>query len=332
MRKRTKVVALMVFMSMVAGARGAAAQSHTWYPPWTADTGCATSISVGPNNVPWVVGCDGPGPDHSIFYLTKQTSCGNLICQDAWQIARGLKAVSISVSLNGIPYAVTSSGAVWAEADPGPGNWAEMTPWPYSPGSCLSWLAVPAGVDNAPPPEQFVTDSPATFGYQPSLWGIGCGGGDQGVWTLPFMLSNTGPLGSTTWQQVDAQDNAAAVQIAMFTTDAPPNYQTPWVINSQGSIYAYNPATGGFAQQPGAGAWSITDHFVAAWDAAYQWSDAIQNWVQFIGSTPNAPIKQLAYSEPIHGTAVGTIGPSWLWAIDTNGGIYYAGLTPPPAQ
>jgi hypothetical protein len=72
----------------------------------------------------------------------------------------------------------------------------------------------------------------------------------------------------------------------------------------------------------------LTDHYLLATDGnVYRWDgnafgSGATTWSFVAGPTPGAPIKQIAWSQALPNTAKGTIGPSRLWAIDTNGVIY----------
>ncbi|MDP9001895.1 MAG: hypothetical protein M3O46_17480 [Myxococcota bacterium] len=326
-------------ITTVAGAD--VTPSHVWaqFPI----PGCATSIAVGPNNVPWITGCDA-GPDYSIFYLDyhKSENCGIGGCTPSWHQMSGA-ARYVSVNLNGAPWVVNSAGEVFVSLQdinnpigfPN-GDWKNVTPRMFAQGSCIgNGLAVPK-YNAASVTEVFL--APVSENRVPSLWGLGCGSStDAGIYQLPFGwddYDNT-TTGPTDWQQVGGFASAIT-----FFTDAANNNQTPWVINTRGNVYRFS--NGVFVKQHGFGgvfgdAIAITDHFFLlnsryGQPGVWQWDDTINglagNGVPYapLASPHHFAIKQLAYSAPIVGTSVGTIGPSALWAIDWEGFIYTATL------
>jgi hypothetical protein len=332
-------IVLSIACSTFVTSASASSATHNWVRPSTDTQGCATGIAVGPNNVPYVTGC-GPGPNNYIYYLAQQTNCSSLSCPQTWHYTNGA-GIQVFVNLDGDPWALTSNGATYWVSDKTTNGtevpadqWSEMTPSPYA-GGCLSSLAVP--LYGGTPYQDLVTgaaeSSPATL---LALWGIGCGtpGVDNAIWELPIQYNfvTRSTSGSTTWQQVDAQDNAAAVQITFFN-DPSNNDQVPWVLTAEGTVYSY--ARGAFHQNPAPpGVYAITDHFVLAPvsnnqpSGALHWNGSTQTFDSTPWADPVAPsgysIAQIAYSGPINGTAKGTIGPSFLWGIDTAGNIYYA--------
>ena len=55
-----------------------AASTRQWQPLYE---GCATSITVAPNDVVWVTGCDGDA-DPSVWYMRYEVECYEGICAD----------------------------------------------------------------------------------------------------------------------------------------------------------------------------------------------------------------------------------------------------------
>jgi hypothetical protein len=339
----TLITACLAFaMLLVSGP--AAAQMH-----WVQESagGCATSIAVGPTNVPWVIGC-GSAPDKGVFYLKRGKGCGGLVCPDSWAYDNGA-GTNVSSDLHGHANVVTSGGEVyndlgetagigqpwlprgtWDEQSPiATGYWATMY---ASPGwGCLRQVATTVSPGLLEVMFEPSSTNRLYIGDVGPTYGIGCGPyRDEGIWVL------NPANGVTSWAQVDAQDGAAASQIALFTQSPPTGYiQTLWALNSQGGLWSYNGV--GFVREPAPDGfvYAITDHFVAAYQyspagptasaAISQWNDNTQSWVPYISLfTPNGTqIEQIAHSAAFY-SEDGLIGPSWLWGIDNYGGIYFA--------
>jgi hypothetical protein len=311
---------------------------YTWVQ--TDAGGCATGISVGPNNIPYVLGCES-GVEKGVYYLQRTNNCSLIGCSHAWHYTQGA-GVQVTVNLNGDPWILNSNGAVFWALD-GDGNtpidrWEQFTPFNETVrtniGGCLTALAVPSWTGGAP--EDFVTDLPRGDYFAPAIWGLGCGGaGDNGVWTLPINWDwhDGKPHGSTTWSPVDPGDgNAAGRQIVLFT-DSGTNSQTIWLRKSDGSVLEF--AGGTFAARIlpfGGAANDLTDHFALLRShGVYQWNDSALGWSTTLYASRFAPnghaIIHIAYSGPINNTTAGTIGPSQLWGVDDVGNVYYTVLS-----
>jgi hypothetical protein len=151
------------------------------------------------------------------------------------------------------------------------------------------------------------------------LWGFGYPAtANTSIWDATYDLGGAGGA----WNQVDAQDNAAASQISQWTgTIFGTSYQTPVVVNSYGNTYTYDSSTGTFSQLAASYVAAITDHFVIAWDgninnwALFYYND-FGGWEEYLDSlhTPNGTqIVKIAYSN---------IGGSALWGIDNVGHVF----------
>jgi hypothetical protein len=311
----------IVSVSRVVGATAAAcatlsmvcstpAFAATIFVEWTQDihlpgfsgsAGCARSIAVGPNNQPWVLGCSGPdGSNLWIVHLQKNGSSA------MWMPPNGA-GVYAAVDANSVPWLLTNDGEVWLNVSifNGTPRWIDTntfygTTLQYSTGR-LSGIA------------------PVTNGQSDSvLWGLGWpAAANNSIWNATFdNLDGGGP-----WNQVDAQDGAAASKIVLFTgTLFGTAYQTPVVMNNAGNVFSYNSSTGGFTQIPASPVSDITDHWVIAlYDGVptlFRYQD-LGGWTQFPSgslTTPNGTqIVRIAYSNT---------GPGALWGIDLAGNIY----------
>jgi hypothetical protein len=72
-----EIVALGVFGAIVAEAsRAGACGSNEWQQDngdFYGSPGCASAIAVGPNNIPWIIGC---GANPHVFYLSGNCAPG----------------------------------------------------------------------------------------------------------------------------------------------------------------------------------------------------------------------------------------------------------------
>jgi hypothetical protein len=123
-RWRTFVLAILVLASVFARPGNISAQGFYYpgnvtAPGWwywvPLEIGCARSIAVGPNGVPWVLGCeDGPngtGPAR-VYYLSYSNQDSLIPYQ--WDYDN-FSAMTLSVNLQGVPNATDVNGVVWAE-------------------------------------------------------------------------------------------------------------------------------------------------------------------------------------------------------------------------
>jgi hypothetical protein len=309
--------------------------------------GCATSIAVAPNDVPWVIGCNG-NADAGVYYLQyggSDPTCKSLICDDKW-IYDGAFAKNITTDYHGSAYVTNSNGELWSanwtepkalgDRTPGipNGTWMEHSPSYLGdprngPGGCVT--AAVAGTDDNCGYEGFVTPMVGCL-FPDDKYSVvlGCGRGSNNY--LYEWVHGT-PI---YWAQLDAQHAATASQIAIFTQSSPTSpVPTLWTLDSTGQLASYNGVR--FVPEPNAStvAWAITDHFVAAYQPSlprhpgssgiYQWNDDSQTWSYFIAATaPNGhTIMHIAYSGLFY-SGFGPVGPSRLWAIDDIGNIYFA--------
>lgn len=351
---RQRMVKTAVFVTLMAlGLTLSAARVAHAEPTWVlADGGgCATAISVGANDIPWVIGCGAP----AVFYLANVRSCtGSNLCvaTTKWVDANKPGALNIATNLNGKTFITDTAGELWLEGYEvntlGPPNvWIPLpTSFAGSP-ACIQSFAVSSGTQN--PVEMIEFENSVNFsGTFDHLWGVGCGGNPNAP------LFTIGPLiqpihddpsiyfALPVWNQYGGPADAAS-QMALFTEPGPNIDQVPWVV-ANGRLYVNR--DGAFSVIPtviGGGSRFLsvlrvkylTDHYILANDGnVYRWhgnahgwdgntfgGDAT-SWILVAGPTPNAPIKQIAWSQALPNTARGTIGPSRLWAIDTNGAIY----------
>ena len=343
-----KYVVLCIGAAIVLHSNPGRAQNIEWFQDnslsgFVGGPGCATQIAVGPNGVPWVMGCNGPnGIDRYVYYLKFSPCTGECFGGSyQWTYANG--AVSqISVDLEGAVWGVTSDGEIW-KADFAfssgvalpDGVWVNMTTSPTEEFPNTTWPGFGVGrlksvvvIDSNPiADETFDTQTGFfTIPHAPfKFWGLG-----YDTPTNKRIFSYDEAVGVSTWSQMDPQDGADGTRIALFSSSSPITgvTQTPWLINSAGTIYSYSFASGSFKQMPGAEALDITDHFVVSYPYIFQWSDSLlpnPNWVN-VGTelTPaESLVIRIAHAPAI--TAMGqNIGPSMLWGLDSVGRIFYA--------
>ena len=359
---RTTIALSSIFASVLITSKSSA-QTLVWNEVQTTDRGCATSISVGPNDVPWLIGC-GSGADHGIYYLAHgEASCSPQPCFGStilsWQRTPTGAAKQVAVDLNGLPFVVNSAGNVYAASTTNENNSsiiiqdAEFTGWTQltsSPPKCMNSIA--PGEDNG---FALVDYTVPMSGDTDFIYGIGCSTvdsyGDRPIYSWNLDLTNI--LGITwnaaPWEQLDPSQGAAAVQAVLFNgPSGPSNPQTLWVRNGIGGLYVYQ--GGQFPQPGGANAFqqvgwtvgSLTDHYASvsfsvAGNVIYeifQWDDASQTWIEYMsGSTSeNTHIVTIASSQSIQTTGYGTFGPSSLWGIDNVGHIFFAAVPGAPPR
>src|SRR5580700_9129982 len=116
--------------SSTANAQTASPIPTTGYSWYQVSPGCASAIAVGPNNIPWILGCGNPSEVRPVYYLS-QSCTGSFFCPVTWQYA-GMNAMTLTVNLNGVPFVTDANGTVWSVAestasiDPG-SQWEPVT-------------------------------------------------------------------------------------------------------------------------------------------------------------------------------------------------------------
>jgi hypothetical protein len=143
------------------------------------------------------------------------------------------------------------------------------------------------------------------------------------------------------WKQIDTGE----LQVTQFTVDGSTD-QVPWFFHTAASgnnvAYAYHSGIYTYASAPYIlGFYSIsyiTDHYVVAkrggTSSVFRWTGdaygggANAGWSYLSGSNDvpsGGQIVQIAYASAAPGTAVGTVGPSHLYMVDSNNWIYQWG-------
>jgi hypothetical protein len=290
------------------------AQSIEWsqdstLPGLGGSPGCATQIAVGPNNVPWVLGCSGPGNGNSWLYqlVCSETVSGEFGETCKWQsqvneAAQTVAGVSISVDEENLPWMTSANGDIWTSAfdlSLADGLF-DVTAQGYWSGGRVSQCVAYTSSDLVNEMYVLGDDLPS----HPNV-----------------SISESSPL-----KRIGASQSAAGVKLAMFTgTLFGGAYQTLTLITTQGTFWTYNPNSDQFVQQAGGYITDITDHYCLANDL-FQWSDLGATWVDVdTPITPNGThIEHIAYANT---------GPSELWGIDSVGHIFYnSGPAPTPPQ
>ena len=355
MKIQRLLICLSATMAMYpdeARAQSLVWQQDTTLPGYVGGPGCAKQIAVGPNDVPWVIGCSGPGDNgtnKSVYYLqfTPCTPNGGECFGGSysWVYANGA-ATYISVDVEGEPWLVTSDGHVWtltSYSRPSTGGWDNLTTQGGYEGGQVHWPGFSDGrlsaVVTIVTPQLFTElfgtpnvllapDENEPFNF----WGFG-----YPAATNTAIFSYDASDGATAWIHVDGQDGAAAAKIALFSRKSGSGViQTPWVATSSGLVYSTSGSSGQFVQMPGANVLDITDHHVLTYPYVYQWSDAPPGssppgtWIN-IGSiltSANTLALRVAHAPAV--TVQGqSFGPSRLWAIDSNGHIFYSTVPDP---
>lgn len=351
--QRKLAAALLLTTGLVARPSGA--QTLEWVELPTADRGCAASISVGANSIPWITGCNST-PDKDVFYLNVQ-SCSPQPCfgtSESWQIATlGQKASSVNVGRDGVPWLLDSAGRIYAgSSNQFPDTYNQITAWtslPPNPAMCMSSIAVAENTG-------FFVDGVTTgTGIYPTIYGLGCSitGGDQYgdhpiyQWNIDLsgaFFGNPIYTPSPGWEELGPA-NYGAKQIVLFNEAGPSNPQASWIRDGAGGLWQWDGGNWNFgngANQLLIGGYTVvwlTDHYLEAylwgpsWDSAiYQWSDQTQSWSYYASglTAQNTVIKQIASSQAMQTNGSATIGPSAVYGIDSNGHIF--SLVPTPSQ
>jgi len=326
---------------------GAAHAAGEWVP---LGAGCASAIAVGPNNVPWIIGCEPNsgayipehqrGPD-SVYYLTWTE--GSLIQTPRWVDANFHNAMWLAVNANGIPFVTDTNGTLYStlqtvsNGDVVPaGTWGE-----YGPGVG----ALAAGLETNPfgrAGELFYPDQTRVSASPNHFWGIGCSGNcgmrhfdDDSIWTAEATITGGG-VSMGAWSRMNG---GVAQQPAVFTDlgtagDGSDTYQNPWILTAEEEVWYWNGNGTWTNAKPPEPIMAITDHNVLGVSGqVYAWTDGNGNpgpsrgypgkWVA-VGPKYSA-LAAIAWSQAVSGQFVNqssNIGPSELWALDTEGNVY----------
>jgi hypothetical protein len=334
-----------ILLSTIALVVPATAHALQWLEVGTATEGCATSISVGPNNIPFITQCwPGVGPlDSPVAYLTTESSCPGCFPSLVWHTLPGASGTSVSININGYPYLLNSMGAVFvATTSQSPNDQvSELDGWLQlnaANGGCISSLAPGSFSGNT---EENYT-APASSQTEDFLYGIGCGGGDRNTYAWNLNATNFNGVhydASPGWFQLDPQQNAAGTKMVLFTEPGPNNPQIIWVLNSAGQLYSYDGYQ--FNQEPLPSVrirrgWprptvtAITDHYIVFGGDIYQWNDSSRSWSYYVSGITAAgtQIVQLASAQAMNAAGYGVVGPSQLWGLDTHGHIFNVVASP----
>ena len=269
-RWRTFVLAVVALAGVLARPDNVSAQGYWAWAPL--GVGCARSISVGPNGVPWILGCTGGDPNGTglawVYFLTWSSPPGSLFPVYQWNYDN-ISALTLYVNLNGLPYVTDIVGDVWYET----GNYTGSLPsteeptgiWSLARPCCVGAIAV--GVSRTVPsiaagemfyPPQNTHFSDGQLLAQTTMWGFGCrmiicfGGGPfngSSFWEadFPYVQHEPWAPGQTPWSQLPGLPGGATpVTITMFTdpdNSSSPQaldvQQIPWALTTSGDIYAW---------------------------------------------------------------------------------------------
>jgi hypothetical protein len=298
--------------------------------------GCGHEIAVGPNDVPWVVGCSPTNnADKWIYYLNPGQSCSNGFCLPSysWTYA-GATAVKVSVDLVGDAAIVGSNDHIsWMnETKNGSGisvpsnSFFDITSSSPNVGGLVTdvvdlWHGPTTELEFKTAPDN-VHDS---WNYV-DLWANGSGSpsSNRGIFRYDFFD------GPKVWEPLPG--GASGAKVAIFMQPSDPGSQTPWSMTVQGWLWRFNFGTSAFDSMPTpvmGHANDITDHFAVGGDGnVYEWIDNATSWQLYLGWAPsNLPIVKVAHAPSVNVNGT-TFGPSHLWALDSAGNIWYAGALP----
>jgi hypothetical protein len=347
--KMRNLVVPSLLVTSVLIARNSNAQL-AWTELQTTQRGCAKSIGVGANDIPWVVGC-GSAADQIVFYLNSYTCSGCLAATLSWQNVPGAAGVNLAVNRDGYPFVANSSGQIASPVWNGQtnvGDYSAIAAWQNltaSPSTCVSSVA-PAEFSSFDifEPNAFF----GTGGVQNTIYGLGCtttdSYGDRPILSWNFNLQNIFSIywqASPGWERMGASANNGLVQIALFNGSGANNPQALAGRDAFGSLWQYSASQGVFVQPPGFNAlsqagWTVfalTDHYAeayyggnAATATVFQWNDSSSTWAGFATAVTgeNTVIVQIASSQSMQ-TSSGTFGPSQIYGIDSSGHIFVLG-------
>lgn len=351
---RNLFVGTILCASMLV-AKNSEAQTLEWTELPTTDRGCATAIGVGANNVPLVIGCGSTSVDRDIFYL-KTESCSPQPCfgsNESWQIITdGTKASTINVGRDGIPWIANKAGQVFSVAANGNGDsYADVVGWRQLTTTVSTCMTSIIGAENNAFEVVGVTPLVGSF---PVAYGLTCPTIDQwgdhpiDQWNLNISNTFLGPLWNHTpgWLPM-AAPNYGAQQVVLFNGPGPSNPQDVWIRDGRGGLWQYQDGNwqfGGAANQilsTGGQVGFLTDHYMEGWYVAaafdgtiYKWSDTSETWLSYASAITNQStlIEQIASSQSMQTTGNGTVGPSDIYGIDSNGHIFTLGPAGSPGQ
>jgi hypothetical protein len=354
---RSRKLAVALAMGANLGALGFAKAAHaqevlTWVP---LGANGASAIAVGPNDIPWILGCGGgfcndTGYEQAVFFL-RWLPCSYQPClvgpSPQWVYAQG-GGMTLAVDLNGLPHVAGTNGVIYGMGTqidsngtvvPAIGNW-------FAQEGAVSAFA--AGVmqhyyGNAGEmfyPRQYGNAPEDAVYEQQYLWGFGCGSAcaqgpfstDAGIYfgswseTVQDSDGDSDPAVWSGWTHL----SGGAMRIALFSE--PPSgstlangsntHQSPWVLNAEGQIYAMG-TDGGWHQinRPfNLPVQSITDHYVLTN------SGGVWVWTgDSFGDNPNPTAMTNGWNLVISGSNTTTASPLVLkqiaWSQAVSGGF-----------
>ena len=312
---------------------------------WVQQPGTAKEIAVASNDMPWIVDSNG-----IVQYGTRELSCAGGLCVETgnveWHVLGPGIAAHIAVALdNTVIMTDPSRGDIWlpvtqvSEEISGlnGNNWFKY--FSSAPaGRPNNWYKVPTyyGSNGGTPACTGRIAMSADHNDYTSYFGIGCDGNMYGI--TPDWRWRNGVLvgGNHVW---DLQI-AGAKQVSMASQVNRGLEQTWWVLyDAHVHVWANDgfktievPRWSNGKAVPG-GVTYATDGFAIAGNFVWRWTqdinggtgDARQDWEMYIGTTPNAPLAQIAHAgvlPPPNYYGGNWVGPSRLWALDTAGRIY----------
>ena len=317
---------------------------------WIQIPGAATQIAVGANDIPFILDING-----IVQYLApKVFTCGTGICvpNDRQWTATGIVASVIATDQYGYLWKTDSNGAV-----------AHMGPSTNAFSTNLTSVPIAAVIESLSPGRMQVQPYPEwnfPFGKAAGKHSYKSGETTFVPYTRTCVTSSNTVLSSTevmersqmngtqltTWDTTSGWNtlDSSELQVTQFTMDGSAT-QVPWVVVQSGqNRIAYVVASGPWRNVGSPVSFGkkfaidwLTDHYAAASNGALS---AVWSWSGNAGGTggawtflPNADvipsgakIAKIAFASALPGTALGTIGPSHLYMIDTLNNIYQWGI------
>ncbi|HYQ29046.1 MAG TPA: hypothetical protein VER04_17570 [Polyangiaceae bacterium] len=324
---------------------------------WVQQPGTAKEIAVGSNDMPWIVDSNGV-----VQYGTPEIACGGGLCVQTdnvqWHVLNADIVEHIGVGLDNVAFITDNVGqialpvaAVSDEFNGAPGsnggplngyNWFNYFEAARA-GQPRGWYYKPTTVGSRSGPRACIGRIAVSANHDSysSYYGVGC---DHNLYSAtPQWTWRNGVIqsGYPVWNL--QAGTSGAKQVSLFSQVGSVLEQTIWVLLGDAHLHALTnsgyitievPRWSNGKAVPG-GVTYATDGYAIAGNFVWEWKqgiyggtgDSSRDWNMLIGTTPNAPLAQIAHAGRLPGPNYfggGTVGPSRLWALDTAGNIYVA--------
>ena len=284
-RWRTFVIVFLALAGVLARPDNVRAQGHWEWAPL--GVGCARAISVGPNGVPWILGCPGGDPNATgpawVYYLTWSYPPDLFFAAYQWNYDN-FSAMTLYVNLNGVPFATDIFGNVWWEelnsatgdwtgTEEPSGVWGLAASCSIFPGlfelDCVGAIAVGVNREISQPagemffPNQWSYYYPGDTVANAAIYGVGCPtlcwmgpftyyswyqALNSSIWQAELAYIQNYGVASTPWSSLPG----SATAITMFTT---PGGSLPTAVDVRQTPWALTASGDVYSWQLAAGQW-----------------------------------------------------------------------------